>query len=67
LITALAYEVIFKVPISTLFTGIRTNVMDAVEKNIDAFEKDLKGRGGKDRSANVVAQKLQWLETRRNI
>jgi hypothetical protein len=65
LITALAYEVIFCVPISSLFTGMHVNVTEAVKSNIVTFERDLKARSGKKSSTNLTAQKLKWLETRK--
>ncbi len=67
LITALAYEVIFGVPVATLFTGIHLNVSALIETNIMEFEKGLHTRNGKRSSAKLITQKLEWLNTRKRL
>jgi DNA-binding XRE family transcriptional regulator len=63
--TALAYEVIFHVPVSTLFAGVRVNTARSVEAKIAAFERSLERSHGKGRTARTTAQKLEWLTQRR--
>lgn len=58
---ALAYEVIFRVPIAVIFLGIR----DAVGRDVDARLDELAValRSGEVTNANprMIAQKLAWL------
>lgn len=67
LIAALAYEVIFRVPVSALFPGLHAQVTRTMEGNLAAFEEDLQQRNGKGRGANETAQKLIWLTQRREL
>jgi DNA-binding XRE family transcriptional regulator len=65
LIAALAYEVIFRVPVSVLFQGLHAEVRRTMEGNLAEFEDHLQRRSGKGRGANETAQKLTWLRQRR--
>jgi transcriptional regulator with XRE-family HTH domain len=65
LIAAMAYEAIFGVPISLLFAGFHTNVTALIEANAAEFENDLKTRVGTGPATKIVAQKLEWLKTRK--
>ena len=66
--TALSYEVIFGVPISELFPGLRLSVEEAVEKRITAFERELQERSARSpREADRHAQKFAWLDQRRAV
>jgi DNA-binding XRE family transcriptional regulator len=66
LVVALSYEIIFRVPISEIFAGLRDEVEGHVEERLAAFENDLQQRSAKDRNANAIARKLMWLSERRN-
>lgn len=59
---ALAYEVIFRVPIAVIFLGIR----DAIARDVDARLADLAValRSGEvtDANARMIAQKVAWLQ-----
>ena len=67
LIAALAYEVVFRVPVSVLFPGIHAEVTRMMEGNLAAFEERLQQRSGKGRGTNETAQKLLWLTQRREL
>ncbi len=67
LLMALEYEVIFQVPISELFPGLRETVELAIEKSLEAFEDDLRKQdgAGKARNSAVSTQKREWIRERR--
>lgn len=67
LIAALAYEVIFRAPVSTLFPGIHVEVIRMMNGNLSAFEKELQQSSGKGRGASETAQKLIWLAQRKQL
>lgn len=62
---ALAYEVIYRAPVSTLFLGMHGAVTTAIENRLTAMEKDLQGRSAKDHDAGSIARKLEWMMERR--
>jgi DNA-binding XRE family transcriptional regulator len=66
LVTALAYEAIFRVPVAELFPGIYQTVEQTIETRLANFERALGQRSAKDGDAKDTAQKLQWLWSRRN-
>jgi DNA-binding XRE family transcriptional regulator len=67
LLIALAYEALFRVPVSAIFTGFQATVAHAVEMNVAEFEKNLREASGKDRATGQTARKLQWLALRRSL
>ena len=64
---ALAYEAIFRTPISTLFPGTYLDVKEATERRLAELEKSLHQRSAKDSGAGAVAHKLTWLKQRREV
>jgi DNA-binding XRE family transcriptional regulator len=66
LVVALGYEIVFRVPVSEIFAGLRDEVEEDVEERLAAFENDLQQRSAKDRKANTTARKLIWLSARRS-
>lgn len=62
---ALAYEVIFRVPISAIFADLSGTVKLTIEEKLAALEADLMNRDARSCGANVVAQKLVWLNDRK--
>lgn len=59
LLIALAYEVVFDVPVGQLFTGFRAAVAQAVVRNAEEWKIEMeKEHGGADM---FDIQKLQWL------
>ena len=65
LLTALAYEIIFRVPVSAMFPGFHSAVTQMVEGNLIDFEKTLQGRGEKARNIKATAQTLRWIAKRK--
>jgi DNA-binding XRE family transcriptional regulator len=61
---ALAYEVIFQVPASELFFGLRDTVESVVEERICDLKKSLEESDAKGKYATRDARKLEWLTTR---
>jgi hypothetical protein len=62
---ALAYEVVFQVPIAELFPGLRGRVEQEIERRIDVLRGTLEQRSGKGRHAPITAHKLEWIAMRR--
>src|ERR1019366_2329433 len=58
---ALAYEAIYRVPVSTLFLGMHDSVKTTIDKRLAAMEKDLQGRSAKNADAESIARKLEWI------
>src|SRR5690242_6485863 len=67
LLTAIAYETVFQVPISQLFPGLHAAVEEAVNHRIGELETELQQRIVNARGARLVAQKLAWMDERRAI
>jgi|SRR5580704_2916082 DNA-binding XRE family transcriptional regulator len=63
---ALAYELIFRVPVAALFVGLHGSIRGNVENKLRQMETELHGRTAMDSDAKLVAQKLVWLNERRN-
>jgi DNA-binding XRE family transcriptional regulator len=61
LLTALRYEVLFSVPVSTLFAGMREAIRDEIEERLAELEEDL--QRGEERETR--RQTLDWLAVRR--
>jgi len=66
LTAALAYELIFRVPVSEIFAGMRDVIRHDVEERLQGLETALGDRGGGDRDASLIAHKLVWLNGRKN-
>jgi DNA-binding XRE family transcriptional regulator len=66
LMIALAYEVIFCVPVSTIFAGVHENIREDIETRLQQLEAELGKHSAFDAGANVTAQKLVWLDERKN-
>ena len=62
---ALAYEVIYRAPVSALFLGMHDGVKTTIEKRLAAMEEDLQGRSAKNSDAESIARRLEWLIERR--
>jgi hypothetical protein len=62
---ALAYERIFRVPVTTLFVGLQASIAKQVEDRLTELETKLGKQSAFDRDAKLVAQKLMWLRTRK--
>lgn len=64
LLTALAYEAVFRVPVAELFPGAMNAVRLSVEDRIRAFKKELENSALRGRKAIPIAQKLVWTSER---
>lgn len=64
LLIALAYEVIFQIPASELFFGLRDTVEHVVEERISDLKKSLAERDVHGKFATRNARKLEWITTR---
>ncbi len=62
--TALAYQIVFRVPVSTIFVEIMQATEKEVESRISALEQELMSRRTPAHAAGVIAQKLQWIKER---
>jgi DNA-binding XRE family transcriptional regulator len=60
LIIALAYEIVFEIPVGRLFTGFRSVVKQSVARNMQDLKKDLES--GRRRSN---PERTQWLASQR--
>lgn len=63
---AIGYEIIFRIPISELFAGLRDDVASDVEAKLARLEEQLGRRNANGRDANETARKLVWLSERKN-
>jgi hypothetical protein len=64
-VIALAYEVIYRAPVSTLFLGMHDAVKTTIENRLAAMEEELQGRSAKDHDAGSIARRLEWMTERR--
>jgi DNA-binding XRE family transcriptional regulator len=67
LLTAIAYEAVFHVPIAKLFPGLQMAVDQAVDRRLGELEAELQNKLKKSRRTRLVAQKLAWLDERRSL
>jgi DNA-binding XRE family transcriptional regulator len=61
---ALAYEIIFQIPVSELFFGLRDSVEHVVEERISDLKKSIEESDGRGKYATRNARKLEWLTAR---
>jgi transcriptional regulator with XRE-family HTH domain len=61
LAAALAYELIFRVSIGTIFAGMRGEIVREVEEKLQEMRITLENRAVRPTDASLVAQKLAWL------
>lgn len=64
---AIAYEIIFKTPVSVLFHGIRDAAKSAITGRLLKFEEELQTKHGKGARATRRSQKLAWLAEHANV
>jgi transcriptional regulator with XRE-family HTH domain len=63
---ALAYEAVFRVPVSELFPGAFERIRQDIEARISRMERELQGSTAKGREAARIARKLEWIWERQN-
>ena len=61
---ALAYEAIFRVPVSKLFAGVSDTVTREVDGRIDALKASLQERKAQGRYGLLIQRKLAWIQER---
>ena len=66
LLTAIAYEIIFRTPISVQFRGLYKSVEASIEQRLGELEEELQQSTAKGRGAIVVARKLEFCCERNN-
>ena len=67
LLVAFGYQVIFRASIEQLFPGVYEVVRQNIEDRLSDFEAELQQSSVKGRRAEIIARKLEWLWTRRNL
>lgn len=65
LFIALAYEAIFRVPVSELFPGFYQTAVQAIETRLGELENALQQKSGHASDAKATARKLEWMWERR--
>jgi hypothetical protein len=65
LLAALGYEVVFSIPVSELFAGMREAVEPEIEKHLDQLEESLRRR--QKGRWKTRRQTLDWLVERRQF
>jgi len=63
---AIGYEIVFCVPVSEIFAGLRDEVAQEIEDGLTELEEHLGQHSATDRNAIAIAQKLMWLSGRRS-
>jgi len=63
---AIGYEIVFRIPVSELFAGLRGDAATEVEAKLARLEELLGRRNASGRDANETARKLVWLSERKN-
>jgi DNA-binding XRE family transcriptional regulator len=64
LVAALAYQVIFQVPVSVIFAPMHSTVLQTIERNLADLEHTLTERSS-GRLPRTTEHKLKWLRERR--
>jgi transcriptional regulator with XRE-family HTH domain len=62
---ALGYEIVFQVPISEIYAGLRDAIEQDIEERISELERELQQKSGKGRHAAGTARKLEWISERK--
>jgi transcriptional regulator with XRE-family HTH domain len=63
--SALGYQIIFGVPMRTLFPGIYEDVREAIEQKLEELETTLHGQTVRGPQAESIAHTLMWMMDRR--
>lgn len=63
---ALAYQALFRVPVSEIFPGRYETAKHEVEARLEKMVEDLHQRTAKGREAAMIARKLEWIWEREN-
>jgi DNA-binding XRE family transcriptional regulator len=63
---AIGYGIVFRVPLSELFAGLRDEVGGEIEGRLAELEEHLGRQSVRDRNAIAIARKLMWLSERKS-
>jgi transcriptional regulator with XRE-family HTH domain len=66
LLVALAFEALFRVPVSKLFAGAYESINQSVEQRLGSLRQDLQGRSGKGSGPALTERSLLWLKERQS-
>jgi DNA-binding XRE family transcriptional regulator len=66
LAVALGYEILFGVPVSEIFAGLKDQVEQQIEIRLSELATGWQQRSAKERGAMTIARKLEWIAMRRN-
>jgi hypothetical protein len=61
---AVAYEIVFQVPIAELFPGVRSRAEREIERRVELLKGTLEQQSGKERHSAITAHKLEWIAMR---
>lgn len=65
LVSAFGYQVIFRVPVHSLFPGIYEDVRESIEARLRELESNLHGQTARGAKAEEIARTLMWMMERR--
>jgi len=63
---ALGYEIVFQLPVSEIFPGLKQTMALGVEQRLAEFEKTLQMQADAGSRDSMIARKLEWLSERRS-
>jgi len=66
LLVALAFEALFRAPVSKLFAGVYEGINQSVEQKLGSLRQDLQGRSGKGSGFALTERSLLWLKERQS-
>jgi transcriptional regulator with XRE-family HTH domain len=67
LLALLAYETLFRKPVSEIFPGIHRTVSTGIEDRLVHLEQLLQGSSVRGHKAAAIARKLEFMWERRNV
>lgn len=65
LLIALAYEAIYHVPVSVLFSGMYATVAQVIDGSLTSLERTLASRQSAENLPSAHLRKLKWLNDRK--
>jgi DNA-binding XRE family transcriptional regulator len=66
ILTALGYQVVFRMPVSDLFPGLFHTVEAGIEERLREFELDSNSRSAKGGTALSIARQMERIEKHEN-
>jgi DNA-binding XRE family transcriptional regulator len=63
---AMSYEIVFRVPVSEIFSDLHQQLEVDLEARLEELEQELGAQTATGRNALATARKLMWLSERRN-